>query len=183
MAGTAHFSVSEQLRDGRLICIRAIRPDDKARLTKAFHALDPQSVYRRVFHMKNELTADELRQLTEVDHVRDVALVATIGRGASELIVGGGRYMASGRSAEIAFTIEEDYQQQGIARLLLQHLVQIAREHGIAQFEAQVLADNRAMLGVFERSGLPMQAKREQGVLHVTLQITGSGARGQYNEN
>ena len=59
MAGTAHFSVSEQLRDGRSICIRAIRPDDKAGLTKAFHALDPKSVYRRVFHMKKELTADE----------------------------------------------------------------------------------------------------------------------------
>jgi len=81
MASAEHFAVEEQLRDGRRICIRAIRPGDKLRVTKAFHALEPQSVYSRVFHMKKELTAQELRRLTEVDQVRNVALVATIGSG------------------------------------------------------------------------------------------------------
>ena len=46
----------------------------------AFRALEPQSVYTRVFHMKKDLSAGELRQLTEVDPATEMALVVTSSR-------------------------------------------------------------------------------------------------------
>ena len=131
--------------------IRAIRADDKERVVRAFHALERDSIYTRFFTAKRELTADDLRRLTEVDQVRDVALVATVGT--DEVLIGGGRYMSSGAAAEIAFTVEEDYQGQGIASRLLRHLARIGRGNGIAQFEAHVLAQNASMLGVFGAAG------------------------------
>ncbi len=67
------------------------------------------------------------------------------------------------RSAEIAFTVEEDYQGQGIASSILRHLIHIAREKGVSRFEADVLAENIAMLAVFARSGLPMKKSLEEG--------------------
>ncbi len=76
------------------------------------------------------------------------------------------------RSAEIAFTVEEDYQGQGIASSILRHLIHIAREHGVSRFEAYVLAENTAMLTVFARSGLPMEKKLEEGAVHVRLSLT-----------
>jgi RimJ/RimL family protein N-acetyltransferase len=76
------------------------------------------------------------------------------------------------RSAEIAFTVEEDYQGQGIASSILRHLIHIAREKGVSRFEADVLAENIAMLAVFARSGLPMKKSLEEGVVHVTLSLT-----------
>jgi hypothetical protein len=57
---------------------------------------------------------------------------------------------------QVAFTVEEDYQGLGIASRLLEHLVRIARDRGIAEFVAEVLPRNTAMLRVFTRSGLPM---------------------------
>ena len=78
------------------------------------------------------------------------------------------------RSAEVAFTVEEDYQGKGVAGRLIRHLVDVARECGIARFEADVLTGNKAMLNVFARSGLPMLQKREDGVVHVTLALTGT---------
>ena len=94
-----------------------------------------------------------------------------------ETIIAGGRYIADDaprpcRSAEVAFTTEEDYQGRGIARLLLRHLIRIARENGVARLEADVLAGNQAMLTVFRRSGLPMQQCSDGGVVHVALSLT-----------
>ena len=169
LLSAAGYEARERLRDGRVATLRAIRADDKARVLAAFRALAAQSIYTRFFSMKRELGAEDLRRLTEVDQVRDVALVAV--QGDEETFIGGGRYMASGAGAEVAFTVAEDYKKLGIASRLLRHLAGIARGNGVARFEAFVLPENAAMLGVFERSGLPMRTRRESGQVVVTLEL------------
>jgi RimJ/RimL family protein N-acetyltransferase len=75
------------------------------------------------------------------------------------------------RTAEVSFTIEEDYQGQGLAGLFMRLLTDIGRQCGIECFEAEVLAENPAMLTVFAKSGLPMRRRTEEGVVHVTLDL------------
>ena len=165
----AQFLVRETLNDGSPVTIRAVRPDDKERIVTAFLALAPQSVYARFFHPKTELSEQELRQLTEIDFVSAVVLLATIGSQPEETVIGLGRYAAGGGSAEVAFVVADDYAGRGIGGRLLDHLTQIARENGIAKFEADVLEDNAAMLAVFRESGLPMTTTHADGITHVTL--------------
>jgi GNAT superfamily N-acetyltransferase len=146
------------------------------RFRTAFHNLDRESIYTRFMGYKKDLTEAELDQATNVDFDRVVALVATVGSGDSEAIIAGARYVTDGgpaphSDAEIAFLVEEDYQAQGIASYNLGHLVRIARAKGLSQFHADVLANNRAMLSVFERSGLPMEKRQFQDVIHVTLSL------------
>jgi RimJ/RimL family protein N-acetyltransferase len=161
-----------RLRDGTEVTLRPIRPDDKERMRAAFKALDAESVYRRVFSAKNDLSAEELRRLTAPDPANEVALVVTIGSGDGECIIAGGRFIASGDdSAELAFTVEKDYQGRGIATRLLRELAEIARARGIARFDAYVLPNNASMLGVFERSGLALTRKREEGLVRLTLEL------------
>ena len=155
------------------ISLRAVRPDDKQRIVKAFKGLQPDSVYLRFFTHRKELEDEELRLITECDGANHVVLVATTGSGEHEAIVGMGSYVRSGAGAEVAFAVEEDFQRRGIARRLLQRLARIARAHGIERFEADVLAENRPMLEVFRRSGLPMRTTREHGVVHATLRLQG----------
>jgi RimJ/RimL family protein N-acetyltransferase len=157
------------------ITIREVRADDSARIAKAFRALEPRSIYLRFFFRKKELSREDLRRLTEPDRTREAVLVATIGTGDQEIIVGLGRYAGDGASANIAFTVEEDYQGRGIAGCLLQRLVRIAREKNISRFEADVLAENTPMLKVFRHSGLPMTESEEDRIVHVTL-FLGDGA-------
>ena len=176
MADMQNFSVLERLRDGTQVTVRAVCPDDKDKIVAAFHALGPETVYARFFQHKADLTAEELRHATEPDFENDVALVTTLGQDERETIIGGGRYSAfdeanGRRSAEIAFTVEEDDQGQGIASHLLRHLTRIGRERGVTHFRADVLADNGAMLAVFERSGLPMSVSRDTDVIHVMLDL------------
>lgn len=74
-------------------------------------------------------------------------------------------------TAELAFTVVDEHQGQGIASALLRHLVTLARAAGLHELIAEVLPDNGAMLQVFERSGLELKRQRESGIVHLTLQL------------
>ncbi len=166
----------ETLRNGLAVTIRAMRPDDRDRVAAAVRKLEPESVYLRLFSSRKELTDAGLGRIMAVDPDRDVALLATKGSGAEEIVIGSGRCIASAeqgaeRVAEVAFVVDEGHQGLGIASRLLTHLADIARRRGIVAFEADVLAGNESMLAVFARSGLPLRQRRDGGVIHVTLSL------------
>ena len=183
MSHPRNYIVTDTLKDGTAVTIRAIRRDDSGRVLEAFTNLDRESIYTRFFNYKSKLTEAELQQFTDVDFDHVVALVVTTRTRDGETMIAGGRYIGDDaprpcRSAEVAFTTEEDYQGRGIARLLLRHLVRIARENGVSRLEADVLAGNQPMLIVFRRSGLPMQQRSDGGVLHVTLSLVAQDSGG-----
>ena len=168
------YTAGEVLKDGTAVTIRAIQRGDKSRLLEAFKTLDRESVYRRFFSPKKELSDRELEQLTDVDFSQVVALVVTTQRADGEILIGGGRYATEGAGsgeAEIAFITHGNYRGLGIASLILKHLVHIAREAGVQRFDAEVLAENSPMLAVFSRSALSMQRRRDGSILHVTLSL------------
>ena len=95
-----------------------------------------------------------------------------------EVIIAGSRYImmtdpsVTPLRAEVAFTVEEDYQGQGLAGRLFEQLVDIARSKGVSTFEAEILPQNRAMLAVFAGRGLPMKKAMVDGLVHVTLSLS-----------
>jgi RimJ/RimL family protein N-acetyltransferase len=173
-ASPPHFSHPARLRNGTEVLIRAIRHDDRQRIIDAFHKLDPQTIYTRFFSAKKELSEADLGRIDAADFEHAVVLVATLGSGDEEIIIGGGAYTVLERpgepkTAEVSFTVEEDYHGQGLSGLFMRLLTQIGREHGIRRFEAEVLAGNLPMLKVFQRSGLRMSKRTEDGVVHVAM--------------
>jgi GNAT superfamily N-acetyltransferase len=176
MADPHGFQSAETLRNGLAVTVRELRADDRERMARAIRGLEPESIYTRLFSHRTQLTEAGLDRVMRVDPTRDVALVVTIGSGAGETVIAGGRCIGSGaeggaRTAELAFVVEEDYHGQGIASRLLRHLARIARERGMTALEADVLTQNKAMLAVFARSGLPMRKRHEGGTVHVTLSL------------
>lgn len=174
-----HFEQAATLRDGRPVAIRLMRPDDKQRLVDAFARLDRQSVYTRFFGYRKELPQGPLSRIATIDLVRLAALVVTLGEGDDETVIGSATYVAETaadgvREAEVAFTIEEDFQRQGLAGLLLAALVEIARRHGISRFKAEVLAGNASMLAVFQRSGLPTHMQHSGDTVQLKLDLGGA---------
>jgi len=170
------FSQQTSLRNGTPVVLRVALPEDRAKVVAAFGKLDPDSIYTRFFSMRKELSPAELDRFGATDFVNFVSLAALVGSGPDETLIGGASYVVlpapdGARAAEVAFTIEEDYQGQGLASQLMCMLVGIARQHGIVQFEAEVLAGNKAMRSVFERSGLPLTKSREDGVTHIVMDL------------
>jgi len=105
------------------------------------------------------------------DPQREIVLLATVGAG-DETVIGSGRYIVTQPgSAEIAFVVEEDYHGRGIASRLLRHLATIAGDQGITTFEADVIAGNKPMQAVFERTGWPLRKQREGDSVHVNMTL------------
>ncbi len=172
MPDTASFSAVERLRNGRQIEIRALRPSDRSALLAAAGRTSDRSLYRRFFGVRREFSREEVESFVNVDFVGEVALVAVAHRSGHEIIAAGARYIVvRPRVAELAFTVVDEFQGQGIAGALLRHLVALARAAGLREFIAEVMPENIAMLKVLERSGLELQRRRENGVVHVTLQL------------
>ena len=172
MCQAASFSVTEPLHDGRQIEIRAIRPSDRDELLAASDRASDQSLYRRFFGVRRAFSEQEVSAFVNVDFVHEVALVAVMREIGRDLIAGGGRYIVvRPGTAEVAFTVVDEFQRQGIASALLRHLVVLARASGIGEFIAEVMPDNTAMLSVLEQSGLRLRRKRESGVVHITVQL------------
>jgi GNAT superfamily N-acetyltransferase len=167
-----NFSTPATLRDGEPILIRAIRPDDKGRLLQHSRGLSERSIYHRFFGHKRSLTEEDLRNLTELDFVQHVGLVATMGSGDDERFIGVGRYIRDDAAhAEVAFAVIDQYQGRGAGTLLLHNLAKIAREAGISKFSAFVMGDNQQMLEVFANSGFRMHDSYDSGVVRVMLDL------------
>ena len=172
MLEAAKYSAIDRLRDGRMVEIRALTPEDKPGLLAAIDRTSSQSMYRRFFGAKREFSEKERAFFLDVDFVSHVALVAVVEEGGRADIVAGGRYIVQQPgTAEIAFVVIDDYQGQGIGAALLRHLAVLARDAGLKEFTAEVLPENIPMLKTFEKSGLKMSTKRESGTVHVALQL------------
>jgi acetyl coenzyme A synthetase (ADP forming)-like protein len=170
----SEYRAEEILRDGGSIVVRAMRPDDKARLLEHFARLSARSVYFRFFNAKKALSDGEVARFTELDFTRRVALVATLVEDGVEHIIGVGRFNSlvdDGKPwrAEVAFAVADAHQGRGIGTLLLDHLVPIARANGITEFQADVLGENNQMLDVFTHSGFVVQRSIEAGVFTLTF--------------
>ena len=114
------------------------------------------------------------RTLVDPDWGEKGALVGVLGEADDERIVGIGNYvrLRDRHTAEAAFAVADDSQRRGIGTRLVEQLSGRAAEHGIDRFVAEVMPENAAMLGVFERVGLPNQRALEDGVVEVAFPIT-----------
>ena len=175
-----NYSITEALRDGTRMLIRAIRPEDKPLLLEHFRSLSERSIYYRFFGHKRSLEEADLRGLTELDFVNHVGLAATIEAEGMERFIGVGRYLRSADAvaAEVAFAVLDEFQGRGIGTLLLRHLAQIARRQGIDQFDAFVMGDNHQMLEVFANSGFRTRDRYDAGTVRVTLDLSDPVSRG-----
>ena len=164
------WATSVVLADGETGYVRALTPADAPALL-AFHERQPrENLYRRFFSPKPTLTAAELRHFTEIDFVDRVALVLEIH---GEFAAWASYERWPGRDdADVAFMVDDVHRGKGIATLLLEHLAAIARFNGIGRFTADVLADNRPMLGVFSRAGWPVQRHFDSGVVELEFPLT-----------
>jgi GNAT superfamily N-acetyltransferase len=173
----AVYSANERLKDHRQATIRAVRPSDKGLMVETLRGLSADSIYRRLFAWKKEFTDAELKEITEVDFLNVVALVAVLEQNGSNRIAGEGRYIRSGdagtmHKAEVALLVSDAFQGLGIASLLLKHLIVIARDAGITHLEAEILRPNQAMLAILARSGLPVEMTATRDYVYAIMDLT-----------
>jgi acyl-CoA synthetase (NDP forming)/GNAT superfamily N-acetyltransferase len=157
------------LSDGGTVHLRPIVPSDADALV-AFHGkLSERTRYLRYFGSYPRIPPKDLQRFSTVDHHDRVAFIALLGHE----IIAVARYerLDGGDSAEVAFVVADAHQKRGMGSILLEHLAAAARESGVKQFVAEVLAENAQMIHVFRLAGYQVHSGIEEGVVHLQFDI------------
>jgi GNAT superfamily N-acetyltransferase len=116
---------------------------------------------------------NKLQVFCNVDYDTEIAIIGLVGSPGNEDVVGIGAYAtdAAKASAEVAFSVRDDFQRKGLGGYLFGQLVNIGRTHDISRYEAYVLTENVGMMTVFHRSGLITETATENGVIHIRMEV------------
>ncbi|HUW30063.1 MAG TPA: GNAT family N-acetyltransferase [Planctomycetota bacterium] len=164
----------DTLEDGTEIFFRPVKPTDEPALAEMLYSLSTESVHARFFTYTKTFPHKDIQQLTTIDYVRDLAIVGVVpGPAGEEQIVAIAQYFLdpSNGSAEVAFVVQDEWQDKGMGSFLLRYISQIARQRGVRKFYAKVLPTNKAMLAVFMNSGYDVKTHFDGDAYTVTYDL------------
>ena len=164
------------LPDGTTVRMRPIRTDDKGRILAMWARTSPQSRRMR-FHGTYDISERNVNRFTDLDPDQEFALVATLGLGDDERIVGVSRYIRDLHDpahAEFAVLVEDAQQGRGVGTALVREIAQAAHDDGVRTLTGDILAENHRMLALIRELGLDHKDRRESTVVRtdVGLDIT-----------
>jgi acetyltransferase len=164
------------MKDGSMVKIRPIRPEDEPLAVRFHQTLSEQSVYFRYFHLMklSQRTAHErLTRLCFIDYDREMALVADYKNpdtGNHEMIAVGRLSKLHGvNEAEFSLLVSDRYQRQGLGTELLRRILDVARDEKLASVSAQILAENGAMQRVCEKVGFELRRSPRLTIASIQL--------------
>ena len=169
----AQYEETITTRAGEKVFVRPIRPDDEPMMREMFYNFSEKTKYLRYHAALKSMPHNKMQVFCTIDYETEMALVALFGPPGGERVVGVGRYMTDPeqQSAEVAFSVQDDWQRKGLGTYFFERLVQIARERGIKTFHAYVLVENSGMLKIFHRSGFVVETQTEGDVVRVTMKL------------
>lgn len=121
----------ESLRDGTTVFIRPLRESDRG-LEEAFlRRLSSEARRHRFLGDFKEPSKQLMDRLMHVDYTHDMAFVALAHDNGHLREVGISRYSATtdGKQCECAVTVADDWCHRGLAVMLMQHLIDMARKN------------------------------------------------------
>src|SRR3984885_10030841 len=156
------------LRDGATLRLQAPTPLDLDEIKAFYDALSPESRYLRLHGFgRTDAVARADAEATGADRL------ALISRHDGHVVaVASYAGLREPGVAEVAFAVADDDQRRGIGMRMLEQLAEIAADRGIHRFDAEVMASNGPMLGVFEHAGFAVRRRGSVGELTVSLDIT-----------
>lgn len=155
--------VDVALRDGGVVHIREVAPDDQPRLAALLNALDPED--RRLRFFTAGVNVERMaKYAAEVEERNGAGLVV---EGNGDLLGHAEFIRVDQETAEVAFETAPAAQGRGLATVLLAHLAQMATRWGITTFTASVLPENHHMIDVFRASGFTVTVRTHPGELVV----------------
>jgi len=164
----------ETLRDGTEIFFRPVKPTDEPALSEMLYSLSEESVRTRYMTHTVVFPHRDIQRFTNIDYRQDIAIVGVIPRASGEEIVALAQYFLDPKTqaAEVAFLVQDEWQQKGMGTFLLEYITQIAKQRGVKKFYAKVLPTNEPMLAIFHNSGYKVNTEFDGYAYDITYDLT-----------
>jgi acetyltransferase len=173
----AQYTHEWRFKDGPLVTIRPIRPEDEPLLVQFHKTLSERSVYLRYFlslTLSARVEHERLVRICFAGYGRGFALVADRRdphTGQHE-VLGVGRFGAINRTeAEAAVLVSDPWQGRGLGTELLASVVRVAREEGFQRLSGEILRDNLAVQAIFKKTGFTLRAMDDPATVSAALEL------------
>jgi acetyl coenzyme A synthetase (ADP forming)-like protein len=168
----ASAAVDVILRDGGTLRLRPPVAADADAVVAFFAGLSPESLALR-FHGARRVDARMVEPFLDPDWSRRGALLGSL---EGEVVALASYERLDGRdTAEVAFVVADEQQRRGIGTRLLEQLAARAREEGITEFVAEVMAGNAHAVRVFADTGFELVRELEGGEIELRFPIVATG--------
>jgi acetyltransferase len=162
-----------EVRDGRRVFVRPIRPEDEPAIHELLRHVTPEDLRLRFFAPIKEFTHQFIARLTQLDYARAMAFVAF--DEASNELVGVVRIHSDSiyESGEYAILLRSDLKGKGLGWALMQLIIEYAKSEGLRVISGDVLQDNLIMLQMCRDLGFEVKPDPvEPGICKVKLKLT-----------
>ena len=113
-----------------------------------------------------------------MDYRRRLALVVETDGARGVELIAVGRYDAlDDTEAEVAFVVQDSWQNRGLGTMVFAELLRAAAARSFRRFRAYVLADNRRMLDLIQRFTRIESRKVEQNVMELVFTLAPDAVR------
>jgi len=164
-------------KEGFVLNIRPIRPEDEPLMVKFHEHLSDRSVYLRYFQpmqLSQRTTHERLTRICFIDYDRELALVAERlepGTNQSEILaVARLSRMHGTNSAELTIIIKDEFQHKGIGAGLLSRAVDVARQEKLGKLIANMLRESQEMQSLCRKHGFELSTASDKYV-HAELKL------------
>jgi len=148
--------------------IEPLHHGDARTVIGVFNGLGDRSRRLRFNGPKPCLTRSELRELATIDDDRRALIASAEDHGRP---VGIARLVRSGRGADVAVAVIDQYQRRGIGSALIADLAADARAAGVTELTALVSSGNTAALKLLRRVATALTVTYEGSELFVRAAI------------
>lgn len=168
------------LIDGESFDLRPLNPSDERRLQEFFYSHTKETLQMRYNTVPTQMSREKSCTLVSVDQTQDLALCIVRQKGSVVEIQAVGRYylIKENNSCEVAFVTREKHQGKGMAKRLLQEMIDIASSRKLSKMTAYVRAENKPMLSVFTKAGFKRKGYDDPTEVFLELDLAAVPAKG-----
>jgi acyl CoA:acetate/3-ketoacid CoA transferase beta subunit/GNAT superfamily N-acetyltransferase len=129
----ASFESTQDLKDGRRIRIRPIKPTDEAMLAPMFYRFSRDELYRRIVGNDAVLVDQTIQEFCTIDYKNAMTLICTTRNDVITEVIGIALYQrVDGADDALAGVyVDPDHQSHGCGHLLARSLCDVARHNGV----------------------------------------------------
>ena len=166
--------------NGESFDLRPLNPSDERRLQEFFYSHTKETLQMRYNTVPTQMSREKSCTLVSVDQTQDLALCIVKQKGSVVEIQAVGRYylIKANNSCEVAFVTREKHQGKGMAKRLLQEMIDIAGSRKLSKMTAYVRAENKPMLSVFTKAGFKRQGYDDPTEVFLELELAAAPAKG-----